>query len=63
MTEAEILARRFYYTYQRLAPSTDETSQFDPSTPDGQLLIAICENLLKYDVKLNNFTDKKLELS
>jgi hypothetical protein len=47
---AEQLARRFHDTYERLAPSFGyetrvETRQFDPTTPNGKLIIAVCAAL------------------
>jgi hypothetical protein len=49
---AEMLARDFHETYERLAPSfgyetRKETRQFDPSTPNGCLMIAVCSALLR----------------
>lgn len=43
----EALARRFHEAYERLAPSfgyetRTETRQFDPTTPNGRLMIAVC---------------------
>lgn len=48
--EAEALARKFHDTYERLAPSfgyetRQETRQFDPTTPNGRLMIAVCAEL------------------
>lgn len=50
MTDAEALARRFHETYERLAPqfgyeTRQETRQFDPTTPNGRLMIAVCAAL------------------
>lgn len=44
------LAERFHETYERLAPSfgyetRPETRQFDPTTPNGKLMIAVCAEL------------------
>ncbi len=49
---AEKLARKFHNEYERLAPSfgyetRDDTKQFDPESPNGQLMIAVCEEILK----------------
>lgn len=46
----EQLARRFHETYERLAPSfgyetRTETRQFDSTTPNGKLMIAVCSEL------------------
>ncbi len=46
----EQLARRFHEVYERLAPSFGyetraETRDFDPTTPNGRLMIAVCEEL------------------
>lgn len=46
----ERLARRFHEVYERLAPSFGyetraETRQFDPTTPNGRLMIAVCASL------------------
>jgi hypothetical protein len=45
--EAEAVARLFHDTYERLAPSFGyetraDTKQFDPTTPNGKLMIAVC---------------------
>jgi hypothetical protein len=44
---AERLARRFHDLYEKLAPeygyeTKEETRQFDPDSPNGQLMIAVC---------------------
>lgn len=49
---AEELAVRFHDTYEALAPSfgyetREDTRQFDPSTPNGKLMIAVCEKILE----------------
>ena len=46
------LARKFHDTYERLAPSfgyatREETRFFDPHSPNGRLMIAVCEELLR----------------
>lgn len=48
--DGEALARRFHETYERLAPSfgyetRKETRKFDPTTPNGRLMIAVCTAL------------------
>lgn len=50
MSPGEKLARLFHETYERLAPSfgyetRTETRQFDPTTPNGSLMIAVCAEL------------------
>lgn len=45
---AEDLARFFHDTYERIAPSfgyetRQETRAFDPATPNGRLMVAVCE--------------------
>lgn len=47
----EQLARKFHEIYERLAPSfgyetRKETRQFDPNTPNGKLMVAVCGELL-----------------
>jgi hypothetical protein len=47
---AETMARKFYETYERLAPAfgyatRDETKRFDPELPNGRLMIATCTAL------------------
>lgn len=49
-SNSEVLARRFHEAYERLAPSfgyetRTETRAFDPTTPNGRLMIAVCEEL------------------
>lgn len=44
---AEELARQFHEIYERLAPffgyeTRTETRAFDPTTPNGRLMIAVC---------------------
>ena len=46
----EALARRFHETYERLAPqfgyeTRRETREFDPQSPNGRLMIAVCSEL------------------
>lgn len=43
----EDIARLFHDTYERLAPSfgyetRDDTKQFDPESPNGRLMVAVC---------------------
>lgn len=50
-TQAEQLARLFHDTYERLAPqygyeTRDDTKQFDPTAPNGKLMIAVCGAIL-----------------
>ena len=45
------LARRFHEAYERLAPSfgyetRKDTREFDPTTPNGRLMVAVCSELL-----------------
>lgn len=47
---AELIARKFHEVYERLAPSfgyetRQETRRFDPTTPNGRLMIAVCGEL------------------
>lgn len=49
---AEAWARQLHDTYERLAPSfgyetRKETRQFDPTTPSGRLMIAVCGEVVK----------------
>ena len=46
------LAQLFHETYERLAPcfgyqTRPETRQFDPDSPNGRLMIAVCEEVLR----------------
>ncbi len=48
--EAMQLARAFHDTYERLAPAFGyetrlETKVFDPNSPNGQLMIAVCAQI------------------
>lgn len=47
MVNALEIAKRFHEAYERLAPSfgyetRTETRAFDPTTPNGRLMIAVC---------------------
>jgi hypothetical protein len=49
---AEELARTFHDYYEALAPNFGyetrvDTRAFDPSTPNGRLMTAVCEQILK----------------
>lgn len=51
MNELE-LATLFHETYERLAPdfgyeTRRETRQFDPDSPNGKLMIAVCKEILE----------------
>ena len=51
MTDKE-LAILFHDTYERLAPiygyeTREETKEFDPDSPNGQLMIAVCGEINK----------------
>ena len=44
---SEDIARQFHLCYERLAPdygyeTREDTKEFDPDTPNGQLMIAVC---------------------
>jgi len=44
------MAERFHEAYERLAPqfgyeTREETRQFDPASPNGRLMIAVCEEI------------------
>lgn len=48
---AETMARNFHATYERLAPqfgytTRPETREFDPASPNGRLMIAVCAEIL-----------------
>lgn len=50
MTPEEALARRFHEAYERLAKAhgyttREETREFDPTSPNGQLMMAVCKEL------------------
>lgn len=49
-TAGEAMARRFHEAYERLAPSfgyatREDTKAFDPKTPNGRLMIAVCNEI------------------
>jgi len=49
-TAAEVLAREFHALYEELAPEYGyetrlETREFDPESPNGKLMIAVCSRL------------------
>ena len=46
------LAKRFHEYYETLAPAFEyetrkETKEFDPKSPNGKLMIAVCELIIK----------------
>jgi hypothetical protein len=48
---AEELAQEFHETYERLAPqfgyeTREETREFDPCSPNGRLMIAVCGEVI-----------------
>lgn len=48
--DPEALARRFHDLYEKLAPNfgyvtREDTRAFDPTTPNGKLMIAVCSEL------------------
>ena len=52
----ELLATLFHNYYEELAPifgyeTRIETRQFDPSTPNGRLMIAVCGKVLDVIMK------------
>lgn len=62
LEEASSLAVLFHNTYERLAPeygyeTREETKQFNPDTPNGKLMIAVC----KYILSLQEDKNRKLE--
>lgn len=53
----EQLARKFHNIYEKLAPkfgyeTRKDTRDFDPSTPNGKLMIAVCEEILNQSSKV-----------
>jgi hypothetical protein len=49
----ENLARRFHEIYERRAPefgyeTRKETREFDPTTPNGKLMIAVCTEIVDH---------------
>lgn len=50
MIDPNKIAREFHEAYERLSPSFGyatraDTKQFDPDTPNGRLMIAVCEEV------------------
>jgi hypothetical protein len=46
------LARRFHEAYERLAPQFGyetrvETREFDPASPNGRLMVAVCQEIIR----------------
>jgi len=49
--DAEILARKFHETYERLAPNfgyetKTNTKTFNPDSANGKLMIAVCSEII-----------------
>lgn len=67
MPDAEALARKFHDTYERLASqfgyeTREDTKQFDPMSPNGRLMIAVCASLAGAgEVVLQELTDDILD--
>lgn len=63
---SESIARKFHEVYERLAPdygyvTREETRDFDPESPNGQLMIAVCaEVLYELEAKLGEFENATL---
>lgn len=52
----EALAQSFHDTYERLAPSfgyetRPDTKRFDPGSPNGRLMVAVCREILDSPLK------------
>ena len=52
LCSALALAKQFHDIYERLAPqhgyvTRTETRQFDPDSPNGRLMIAVCKTILE----------------
>lgn len=67
--DAVALAKLFHEAYERLAPlfgyeTRPDTKAFDPSTPNGKLMIAVCGELLaklEPSSRLDMLTDEEIE--
>ena len=64
---AEELAGKFHETYERLAPSfgyetRKETRAFDPDSPNGKLMIAVCREIAQPLADERDALRKALEL-
>lgn len=60
------LATRFHDTYERLAPSfgyetRKDTRSFDPTTPNGKLMIAVCAEVLSHVRAIERERDGQLD--
>ncbi len=66
-TTGEALARRFHEIYERRAPefgyeTRKETRAFDPTTPNGRLMIAVCTEITDTQPKpTGEWTHEKLQ--
>ena len=54
---AKALAQQFHETYERLAPqfgyeTKEETRQFQEDTPNGRLMIAVCQEILSTNKRI-----------
>jgi hypothetical protein len=54
---AMTLAQQFHDTYEQLAPSFGyetraDTKEFDPESPNGQLMVAVCQEILSQNSNL-----------
>ena len=53
-----LLARQFHDAYERLAPSygyetRPDTRDFDPNSPNGRLMTAVCKEIIKSNADLS----------
>jgi hypothetical protein len=60
---AEQLARTFHNIYEKLAPdfgyeTRKETREFNPNTPNGRLMVAVCKEIIGYHLPRSHAADE-----
>ena len=68
ITSALALAEQFHNTYERLAPSfgyetRPETREFNPQTPNGRLMVAVCREIIAQNSFLNQTNERRWGVS
>ena len=66
MKSPQEMAREFHDTYERLAPqfgyeTRKDTKQFDPTTPNGKLMMAVCDHVVTKAIQAERDKYKEID--